>query len=900
MLVPNKFPTLQTTKKIAVIGEAPGADEEANGAPFVGASGRFLAALLSNAGMPKDACFLGNISQHRPPGNDFSKFDWNGMEVQGGLEKLRSDIDQFDPNIVVLLGNVPLKAAKDIGWPLGKKFRHSVANWRGSVFVCDDERSPFHGRKCISAYHPAYILRDYEALPLLQLDLKKAVRYGNDKTLIPVPLNVYIPQSIEQAENWVFMLRHQPNDLGTDIEGYWNNLRCISFSPNATDAYIIPFIRCNGTFYWLNEKDSLRAYLAMATLLEDKKVGKIWQNGLYDRFVLHYGYRVRSRNNTHDIMLRHWELNSELEKSLSIQVSIYTDRPFYKSDKKSQDDEEFFRYNGTDSAVTKEINDKVAGFLTAKSSKEHYAVNVALLNPLLYMELRGIKYDVTGAKVRRDILREQLFNAQGRLNAYTGHTLEWKSVDEIFTKARELMGFKRATITNWKELSENCKKEYKESGAVSRLQELVQAISPNHATMSEIEDLLEVSFNLGSNKQVCAYLYETLKLPIQMSNVRGEEPHPTADYEALLKLSRELTKESDPRLVIIQTAIEIRALETRQRMLGIGADRDGRIRCGYNIVGSNTGRITCYESPTGSGYNLQTIPNYTSKNEAPGGILGDRDLFVADQGCWFFQCDLSGADGWTVAAYSAMLGDETMLNDYKAGVSPFKVLTLILRGLGVPTNRDSLREAVKVIGKDDWDRFAMKRVQHGGSYLEGGLTISRNILKDSEGKLYLSVAECNKMKDYFYQRYPGVKKWQDWIARRLKDSRGVLHAASGQIRQFFGRPDEILTKAVAHEPQANTTYATNLAMYNLWTDVENRKHPENVSGESKGCTLRIEPLHQVHDALCGQFRVGDTAWATSKIKSYFNNELLIAGQKIVIPYEGGYGPSWGSLNEGKL
>ena len=99
---------------------------------------------------------------------------------------------------------------------------------------------------------------------------------------------------------------------------------------------------------------------------------------------------------------------------------------------------------------------------------------------------------------------------------------------------------------------------------------------------------------------------------------------------------------------------------------------------------------------------------------------------------------------------------------------------------------------------------------------------------------------------------------------------------------------------MAFEPQANTTYATNLAMYRLWTDSSNRVNNNN------NTHLRIEPLHQVHDALCGQFKKDDTVWASGKIKSYFDNTLVIAGIPIVIPYEGGYGPSWGNLNEGKL
>jgi hypothetical protein len=257
-----------------------------------------------------------------------------------------------------------------------------------------------------------------------------------------------------------------------------------------------------------------------------------------------------------------------------------------------------------------------------------------------------------------------------------------------------------------------------------------------------------------------------------------------------------------------------------------------------------------------------------------------------------------------------MLGDRTMLDDYLAGIKPAKVLALAMRGVHVPADREELRHACKAVNKDDWDYFAGKRIQHGGAYLEGGLTISRNVLKDSEGKLYISPTEADSVKNnVYFKRYWGIKKWHDWVARRLAE-KPILVAASGQVRQFFGRPDDILTKAVAFEPQANTTYATNLAAWRLWTDTDNRffqpgttrslRQVPSLDGRNGGYRLRIEPLHQVHDALIGQFYKNDTAWATSKIKSYFNNPLTIAGQQITIPYEGGYGASWGGKQEGSI
>jgi hypothetical protein len=278
---------------------------------------------------------------------------------------------------------------------------------------------------------------------------------------------------------------------------------------------------------------------------------------------------------------------------------------------------------------------------------------------------------------------------------------------------------------------------------------------------------------------------------------------------------------------------------------------------------------------------------------------------MADEGYYLFQCDLAGADGWTVAAYCAMLGDSSMLEDYRAGIKPYARLALLIAGetkYAEMQDRKELKAFLKTFKMGDIQKLIAKRVQHGGAYLEGGLTISRNVLKDSEGKNYLSPKEGEALKQWYLNRYWGIPKWHDWIARRLKE-RPVLTAASGQVRQFFGRPDEVITKAVAFEPQANTTYATNLAAWRLWTDKDNRIEASLSTGTPVTRTstrLRVSPSHQVHDALLGQFPIPDTAWAVGKIQSWFNNPLTIAGQQIVIPFEGGYGKSWGNLKVGNI
>lgn len=930
----NKLPlNWPANKRMAIIGDLPSKEDTRLGHLFTGHSGLHLDKLLDISKCPQRRdLFLGNIS------SDWA-FDmaWNGPQIQNGMMNLKQQMMTLQPNIVVLLGNLPLKAARDPdnNHPLiPKLFRFKVSTWRGSLFVCDKPSSPFFGLKCIATYHPSYIVRDYSANPLAIFDLKRANQESGFPTLHLPHRNLITTITADDIIRRLVDIRASRSLVALDIEGGLGDMSCISFAVSPYEAFIVPFYDRMGHYKWKGDPAGPRIWRELARLLEDEAVPKVLQNCLYDMFVLEYGYGIRVKGVRHDTMLSGWEIYSQLEKGLDVQTSVYTREPYYKSEYKSWDTESFYRYCCKDSCVTYEISQVHQEILSPHEGLpvnengirakqlEHYQSNVANLSPLLYMELTGIRYDTDKAAARRTDLLRQYYEAQARLDLLSGYRFKWENKQEIFTTAKNLFGLARKLedIVDWPSLQANHKKgpENKRYGpAITRLIELVNAPSPTLATIGEIEDICEVALNVDSD-DFETYLYEQLKLPIQYNENEKGEKVPTTDYEALLRLSKECIthpyKYSGVAGESVKLAIEIRSILRRAAMLEIYADRDGRIRCGYNIVGSYTGRVTSYKSPTGSGYNLQTIPNYTNRAEAPGGVLGDRDLFLADNGYWFFQCDLKGADGWTVAAYSAMLGDSTMLDDYNAGLKPHNIMALKLRG--VSANYDD-REELKYLchpsrfDKNAWDVFACKRVFHGGNYLEGDPAIAKNILTDSEGKLWMSPAECGQLKRVMFHRYRGTLSYHRYIEDKIKKCGGIpyLVAASGQRCYFFDRPQEILTKAVALEPQANTTYATNKAMSRLWNDPENRLTENYDAGERHGLAranmgrvlpLRIMPLHQVHDALCGQFRKSDTSWATDKIKSYFNNPITIAGISLVIPFDGGYGRSWGETDEGKI
>lgn len=238
-----------------------------------------------------------------------------------------------------------------------------------------------------------------------------------------------------------------------------------------------------------------------------------------------------------------------------------------------------------------------------------------------------------------------------------------------------------------------------------------------------------------------------------------------------------------------------------------------------------------------------------------------------------------------------------MMDDYLAGLKPAKIIA-VAKLLGTQIfqqSREQLKLTCNTTPIPPWLYDACKAVQHGSNYGMGKNTMSTNILKQGWKKsgevTYVSPKDCEELQRLYFARYIGIKMWHAWVKQVLERDK-KMSCCSGHTRQFFGRPNDLETfkSALSHEPQANTTYATNLAVHNLWHDESN--------WNSQG--LIIQPLHQVHDAVCGQFLESDLRDSAAKIHSYFRNTLTIAGMDLVIPFEGKYGPNWNEKEQQEL
>ena len=127
--------------KIMFIGEGPGADEDAQGVPFVGKAGKLMNMAFAGVGIKREEVYIANIVKCRPPGNRNPEKD----EAEACKEFLDAQIKLVNPKIIVLLGSVALKNI------LGDEY--SITKARGEWIEKD-------GIMYMPTFHPAALLRD--------------------------------------------------------------------------------------------------------------------------------------------------------------------------------------------------------------------------------------------------------------------------------------------------------------------------------------------------------------------------------------------------------------------------------------------------------------------------------------------------------------------------------------------------------------------------------------------------------------------------------------------------------------------------------------------------------------------------------------------------------------------
>jgi uracil-DNA glycosylase len=136
------------------IGEAPGADEDAKGEPFVGRAGQLLNKIIEAIGMKREEVCIGNINRCRPPGNRQPTLP----EAHTCRPYLLREIAVIRPRVIVVMGNTAL---------------HNLLDTKVGITRMRGQFHDYFGVKVMPTFHPAYLLRDPSKKREVWDDMKK-------------------------------------------------------------------------------------------------------------------------------------------------------------------------------------------------------------------------------------------------------------------------------------------------------------------------------------------------------------------------------------------------------------------------------------------------------------------------------------------------------------------------------------------------------------------------------------------------------------------------------------------------------------------------------------------------------------------------------------------------------
>ena len=337
MTEPRIHPTIVPGCRVAIVGEAPGANEMVDGKPFTGASGQLLRKMCEEAGLEWDKLTKTNVFLARPDSNKVERFFIKtlamkkaGHDVKGlrkhptygyvdparadEIPRLLAELDLCQASVVIACGGVAL-------WALG--FDHAISKHRG---VRQELTLP-SGRRVtvVGTYHPAAVLREWSYRPIVVSDIRKAV---NDTLPVRTQRIIQIPQTLAELRKLLAELAPEPF-VAYDIETEAKQITCISLAPSATRVVVIPFWdkTAPNNHAW-NASDELLVWRALRDFMLQRRRW-LTQNGTYDMAYLRE-VGIIPNGVWEDTMLLHHAVFCEQPKSLGFMGSLHCDEQSWK------------------------------------------------------------------------------------------------------------------------------------------------------------------------------------------------------------------------------------------------------------------------------------------------------------------------------------------------------------------------------------------------------------------------------------------------------------------------------------------------------------------------------------------------------------------------------------------
>jgi uracil-DNA glycosylase family 4 len=591
---------------IWIVGEAPGADEDQAGTPFVGSSGRELDRMLVEAGLSlNDICFV-NPYKVRPPENDIERFEETGITKQESEAQFLEELNEYKPAFIVPVGGTALQIL--CGFTIDPKDKESkISKWRGSI-LSSEELLWFH--YVIPNFHPAYILREWSDRDVAVFIFRRVkeefdfLRSTGKHQPLPAR-ELIVDPSYDEAREYLRGLLNDNKPVSADIELLARRVPiCIALSNRRDSAISVSFFD-----YPPAQQGVL--WRLLEAILQKRIIGQNWTT--FDTNWMEAMGFSGGCESCDDTLVRHHVLHPEMSHKLDFQVMQYTREPFYKDEGKGWQLREGLpklkRYNCKDAACTLEVfEEQELEFADNPRLREFYT-----------------QYEMPLARRFHEI------DKRG-----------------IFTDAEALAAFRKDVV---KELNEKC---VDISGRLGN-----RPVVYSQPMAVELAKQLNVDpktiLNISSVPQLKEVLKNELKIKLKTDKYTGKE---STGEESL---NEAFAATGNP---VLKNVLRVRELnKVKGTYIDARTDAGVFYSCG-SVTGTVTGRRASRTNFLGFGSNGQNQPKHSDLGERFQGI------FIARPGHILVTCDQASAEEWVVQGIIAdVSGDQRGIKELEDSIS---------------------------------------------------------------------------------------------------------------------------------------------------------------------------------------------------------------------------------------
>lgn len=755
------------SSKIMIVQDCPGYEELRASAPLQGSTGRELNKMLSEAGIMRSECFITSVIRTQVP---FNSIDRQIAQKKGDITLEHSPLHNkmvlppFLAGLETLAREVDLVKPRVIlalgnGALFALTGKWGIKSWRGSEL---EYTSP-GGHTCtvIPAYPPSYILQVWKDRQITVSDLRRVKSASLTERRHHVQYNFLIRPSFSSV---VSVLRDlmQRCDAGPTT---------LSVDIETRAGHIA----CTGIAWSKVDAICIPQMIANAA----NGCGNYWLEE-EETFVTFLLYQLLTHQNAHVIG----------------QNFLYDAQYFYRWFHfiPNLKRDTMIGHHSMWSNLPKGLD-----YLSSMYCKEH-----------IYWKGESKNWD---PKLGEDQL--WIYNCKDCCITFEVDEAEQSSIEKLlptWPELRDVHDFQQSLF--WPVLQtmiDGLRTDTEQKGALAL--KLQTAITERQAWIASV---VGRDLNIRSPKQMQDFFYRELAQTPIKSRKTGNV---TCDDSALERIGQR-----EPLLLPLLTKIaELRSLGVfLSTFIEAPLDTDGRMRCSFNITGTETYRFSSSENAFGSGMNLQNIPKGDEATDLP----NVRDLFIPDPDHLFFDIDLDSADLRIVVWESDC---KEMKSMFAEGLKPY-----------VEVAKEYYRDPT--IDKHHHSYKLFKALCHGTNYLgtPSGLA----------SRIGLVAQEVDRIQKWYYGKFPEIKVWQDGIINQVNTRRYVQNVF-GYRMHFFDRIEgTIYNQAVAWIPQSTVACLINRGYMALYQQDRS-----------------LQVLLQVHDSLAGQFpqHLGDNA--LSRIRS---------------------------------